>query len=467
MKHIYNKSLFIFRRDLRLADNTALNNALAQSNKVIPCFIFDPHQVTDKNSYKSDNAIQCMLESLTQLHNAIVKQGGKLYFFYGNAEDVIKKIIKENTIDALFINRDYTPFSTARDKKIKKICADHDIHFEVSDDALLNSPESITKKDGNYYSVFTAFYKKAAMIDVPTPIKQQHGDWFSGAIKNSEPTTLFKKILPTQNKKIASSGGRKEGLTILKHLTDLKNYNHDRDYPAIATSHLSAHLKFGTISVREAYHAIIEHLSSKHPLLRQLYWRDFFTHIAYHKPTVFGHAYHEKYDKLQWNNDKKIFAAWCEGKTGFPIVDAGMRELNTTGFMHNRVRMIVASFLVKDLHINWLWGEKYFAQKLVDYDPAVNNGNWQWCASTGCDAQPYFRIFNPWLQQKKYDPDCIYIKKWIPELRKYDNKIIHTWFKESFDKLRMNEQNKNESYPRPIVDHAQETKLTKKWYRSV
>jgi deoxyribodipyrimidine photo-lyase len=219
------------------------------------------------------------------------------------------------------------------------------------------------------------------------------------------------------------------------------------------------------VSVREIFHALIKQLGTKHPLVRQLYWRDFFTYLAYHKPSVFGHPYQEKYQHLEWNNNKKLFTTWCKGETGFPIVDAGMRELNATGFMHNRVRMIVASFLVKDLHINWLWGEKYFAQQLVDYDPAVNNGNWQWCASTGCDAQPYFRIFNPWLQQKKYDSECIYIKKWIPELISYSPKIIHNWFKESFDRLRMNGQNKTKGYPRPIVDHKRQSDLAKKWYR--
>ena len=467
MKKIYNHSLFIFRRDLRLTDNIGLNNAVAQSTKIIPCFIFDPRQVSNKNDYKSDNAIQFMLESLKELHEALHKQHGKLYFFYGNAEDVIKKIIQQHTIDALFINRDYTPFSIARDKKIKKICADNDIIFESSNDALLNPPEAVTKKDGNYYEIFTPFYKKAATITVSSPAKKHRGDWFTGNIKNSESITIFTKILTKKNKNIAVSGGRKEGSYILKQLETFKNYSHDHDYPTIPTSHLSAHLKFGTISPREAYYAIIEHLGRKHPLVRQLYWRDFFTHIGYHKPKVFGHPYHEKYSHLTWNNDKKLFKAWCEGKTGFPIVDAGMRELHTTGFMHNRVRMIVASFLVKDLHINWLWGEKYFAQILVDYDPAVNNGNWQWCASTGCDAQPYFRIFNPWLQQKKFDRDCIYIKKWVPELHEYDNKIIHSWFKESFDKLRMNGQNKTKGYPRPIVDHTKESRLAKKWYANV
>jgi deoxyribodipyrimidine photo-lyase len=190
--------------------------------------------------------------------------------------------------------------------------------------------------------------------------------------------------------------------------------------------------------------------------IKELIWRDFFTYIAYHFPHVFKGAFYKKYDLLKWENNKKKFLLWCNGKTGFPIVDAGMRELNETGYMHNRVRMIVASFLVKDLHISWQWGERYFANHLIDYDPSVNNGNWQWCASTGCDAQPYFRIFNPWLQQKKFDKDCIYIKKWIPELEEVDNKIIHEVYKHSVD-----------NYPAPCVDHSIESKKTISFFKII
>jgi len=452
----YNTSLFIFRRDLRLTDNTGLNNALAQSNEVIPCFIFDPRQVEDKNDYKSDNAIQFMIQSLKSLDAELHKKEAKLYVFYGKAEEVIKTIITQENIDAVFINHDYTPFSIARDEAIKKICTKQGIAFEPSSDLLLHEPDMVTKKDGSHYSIFSAFYKKALTLDAPKPVAQHHGTWFTKKIKNSESTTIFKTILPKENKHIATSGGAGKGNEILKHLETFKNYNHDRNYPIAPTSHLSAHLKFGTVSIRQAYQAITKHLGRAHPLLRQLYWRDFFTHIAYHVPRVFGDPYNEKYNNLSWNKSTTDFKAWCTGQTGFPIVDAGMRELNSTGFMHNRVRMIVASFLVKDLHINWLWGEKYFAQQLVDYDPAVNNGNWQWSASTGCDAQPYFRIFNPWLQQKKYDPECLYIKKWIPELSTSDVKTIHGWFKE--DSLII------KNYPRPIVDHKRESALAKKLF---
>lgn len=455
----YNLSLFIFRRDLRLADNTGLINALKNSHSVIPCFIFDPQQVGEHNKYKSDNAIQFMTESLKDLEAQLHKHNGKLYLFYGEPHDVITKIIAKISIDALFINRDYTPFSTKRDTDLKKLCAENSISFELSADALLNEPELVTKKDGLFYSKFTPFYKTASTIPVQkTASLPTERGWYGGKIDHAESSKIYTTILLKENENIAVHGGSKNGMAILQHLNTQKNYSHDHDYPEKNNSQLSAHLKYGTVSVRQTYYAIKEYLSGHHPLLRQLYWRDFFTHIAFHRPTVFGHAYQKKYDSIPWSNDKKDFKRWCNGTTGFPIVDAGMRELNATGFMHNRVRMIVASFLVKDLHINWLWGEKYFAQQLVDYDPAVNNGNWQWSASTGCDAQPYFRIFNPWLQQKKYDAECVYIKRWVPELREYDAKSIHNYFKENSPLIK--------GYPRPMVDHQRETILTKKMFAS-
>jgi deoxyribodipyrimidine photo-lyase len=266
-------------------------------------------------------------------------------------------------------------------------------------------------------------------------------------------------MLPHENENLHVHGGAHNGQKILHRLKKCKDYLKERDIPALeATTNLSAYLKFGCVSPREAADAIKSHLGPHHPLIRQLYWRDFFYHIVAHNPSVFGHAYHKKYDHLWWSKSKADFGKWCEGKTGFPIVDAGMRQLNETGYMHNRVRMIVASFLTKDLHINWQWGEKYFAQQLVDYDPALNNGNWQWSASTGADAQPYFRIFNPWTQQKKFDPHCDYIKKWVPELAKVEPKIIHSWFKETSPVIK--------GYPRPMVDHEEERKIALKAYKA-
>ncbi len=454
----YKKSVFIFRRDLRLTDNTGLLHALEQSREVIPCFIFDPRQVGNKNTYRSLNAIQFMLKSLEELDKALRKKKSRLYFFYGEAEKIIEKLIIDERINAIWINRDYTPFSIERDEQIKKICHHYNCKFESTGDLLLNEPEQIKSANGTPYSIFTPFYKRSVREPVKKPVTNVSGNFYREKIKGSHTQDIFNKIDSAQNNKIWLLGGRPEALHLLHETKKLKNYAKTHDFPAQHTSWLSAHLKFGTISIREAYHTISDHLGSNHPLLRQLYWRDFFTHLAYNSPFVFGHAFHEKYDKLPWKNNAHDFKAWCQGKTGFPIVDAGMRQLNTTGWMHNRVRMIVASFLVKDLHIDWRWGEKYFAQQLIDYDPCVNNGNWQWSASTGADAQPYFRIFNPWLQQKKFDPECIYIKEWVAELKKYDPSSIHTWYAQKYP---------IKNYPKPMVDHAVESMKAKTMYKTI
>ncbi len=456
---LHKKSLYIFRRDLRLADNRGLLKALQESETVIPCFIFDPRQVGEKNSYRSNNCIQFMIESLHDLDEQLHKKDGRLYYFYGDAEEIANKIIEQEKLDAIYCNRDYTPFSIKRDEAIKKICIQHNAQFIQVADALLHEPEEVLTGSNTPYSIFTAFYKKSITLPVEEPIEKIPTHFYAKPIKNSHTKEIFKEILPIKNEKLWIHGGQQEGLKLLKAVTKLSNYQNTRDFPELPTSSLSAHFKFGTISIRQAYWYIAHELGKNHPLLRQLYWRDFFTHVAYHSPFVFKQAFHEKYNNLPWKNNKEQFNAWCEGKTGFPIIDAGMRQLNETGWMHNRVRMIVASFLVKDLHISWRWGEQYFARQLVDYDPSVNNGNWQWSASTGCDAQPYFRIFNPWLQQKKFDPECNYIKKWVPELKHVPTKIIHSWFNPAYAALK--------DYPKPIVDHTVESNLSKKVYRSI
>ncbi|MBW3019977.1 DNA photolyase family protein, partial [Candidatus Woesearchaeota archaeon] len=411
----HNLSLFIFHRDLRLDDNTSLIEALKNSEKVIPCFIFDERQV-NKNPYKSNNCLQFMLNSLKDLNDELKKKKSKLYIFHGLTEDVVDKIIKDKKIDAIYSNKDYTPFARKRDETIKKICEKNSIDFVQLDDALINPPGSVLKDDGTPYTVYTPFLRKARQIDVKKPVKNNLSNYYTQKISNEESSKIFDKILTVNNKNILLNGGIKEAKELLKKSKSLDYYDNNRNFPRLDyTSHLSSHNKFGTISIREIYSSFKDNFQEV--LINELYWRDFFTHIIYHFPNVLDGAFKNKYNKIKWDNDKKLFQKWCEGKTGFPIVDAGMRELNTTGYMHNRVRMIVASFLVKDLHINWQWGEKYFAQNLIDYDPAVNNGNWQWAASTGCDAQPYFRIFNPWSQQEKFDRDCEYIKKWVPELK--------------------------------------------------
>lgn len=453
----YALSLFLFHRDLRIQDNTGLIEALKESEEVLPCFIFDPVQASTDNKYKSNNALQFMIHSLEELSQEIKSHKGKLYIFYGDTEKTISQLLKSQKATALFSNADYTPFSQKRDKKLELLCKKQQVEFIQYHDALLNPPEEILKKDGSPYSVFTPFYKHASTFSIQ---EITHASRYTFATPRipQEHEKIFTKVLSEKNPTILLKGGRKEGLRLLKQATTNKGYDKKRDFPAQeGTTLLSAHHKFGTISIRESYHALASSLGKSSGLVRQLYWRDFFTHIAYHFPHVFGQAFHQKYNALSWSSSAKNFDAWCNGMTGFPIVDAGMRQLNATGYMHNRLRMIVASFLTKDLHISWRKGEWYFATKLLDYDPCVNNGSWQWAASTGCDAQPYFRIFNPWLQQKKFDPQAEFIKEWIPELKDVLVDDIHGW--ETKHKLYEG------SYPKPIVDHKQASSEAKALFK--
>lgn len=442
------RSLFIFRRDLRLEDNRGLVYALEHSKTVIPSFIFTPQQF-DRNPYRSNSCVKFMLESLADLDSELRERGSRLYFFHGKADEIVAELIVQMKLDAVIVNADYTPFSKARDEKIGKICKKQEIPFLDFHDALLHPPGDILKPDGKPYSVFTPFYKASLKQDVEKPIQNRHHNFFKGPIRSA---VLMPSPPDMQN---AFPGGRKECVKILKKLVRFSDYTKTRDIPSLeGTTHLSAHLKFTTCSVREIYAAIAKAVKPAEPLLRQLYWRDFFTCLALYFPRVFGESFHSEFDKIHWKNDPASFRYWCQGETGFPIVDAGMRELNASGYMHNRVRMIAASFLVKDLHIDWRLGEKYFAQHLIDYDPAVNNGNWQWVAGTGADAAPYFRIFNPWTQQIKFDPDCVYIKKWIPELASYDPKEIHSW-------------KGDRRYPAPRIDHTKAAKETLALYSKV
>jgi deoxyribodipyrimidine photo-lyase len=455
MQKKFKKALFLFRRDLRLEDNIGLIFALQSAEQVIPAFIFTKEQI-DQNPYRSDHCLQFMLESLEDLEKQLKEKGAKLYFFKDNPEEIVKECIFKLHIDALIVNKDYTPYSIQRDLKLEKVCKEHKIAFHSFDDALLHPPEETLKQDGKPYTVFTPYHHNALKINVLKPVKTKETNYFHEEIAFAKDASIFPKL----SIKNGLKGGRSEALKILKHLGSLIKYQKLRDFPAEdSVTHLSPYLKFNVCSSREVYAAISHQLDPHHPLIRSLYWRDFFTMIAFFFPHVFKGAFRPKYDQLKWSDDRKAFQRWCEGSTGFPIVDAGMREMNQTGFMHNRVRMITASFLVKDLHIDWRWGEKYFAETLIDYDPAVNNGNWQWVASTGCDAQPYFRIFNPWNQQKKFDPDCIYIKKWIPELCDLSAKTIHGWF----DKKN---QSQCTNYPSPLLDHTKAAKEALLNYKS-
>ena len=449
----YQKSLFIFRRDLRVVDNTALLAAVNNSKSVIPCFIFDPRQIAP-HPYQSQTGLSFMLQALQDLAQQLAQMGAGLNIFHAAPADIVSRLIAEYGVDALFFNRDYSPFSRQRDFQLAEIAQSQGVAVHYLPDALLTEPEQALKPDQSPYHVFTPFYKNAAKFSVALPQALASANF----IQLAESLSLDKVAAELSPKLNANyPGGRQAALHILENLSTYASYQENRDFPALAgTTCLSAHLKFGTCSVREVYHAIVRQLGSSHSLLRQLYWRDFFTHIAYHYPKVFGHAFIEKFDQIAWKNDTAEFERWRTGCTGFPIVDAGMRELNATGFMHNRVRMITASFLVKDLLISWRWGERYFAQKLLDYDPCVNNGNWQWAASTGCDAQPYFRIFNPWLQQQKFDPECHYIYRWIPELKPFSPKQIHAW----------EASPQPGEYPQPMLLHALASQRAKSLFKA-
>lgn len=447
----------LFRRDLRLQDNTALYYATSLSDKIIPLFIFDTRQVSENNPYRSDNALDFMITSLSELEKECKGHNGVFSYGYGIVDEVLEKIFKEEKIDALFFNCDYTPFSRARDEKIIQLCKQYDIICHSYDDLTLTVPGSILNGKNAPYSIFTPFCKKAIESSVAKSLKIDHFKFIHQRVHGFFTLEqVLSHITYHKNSHKYVQGGTSEGLALLKGLNKFSRYDKTRDIPSLDTTFLGAHIKFGTLSIRQVYYAVLEKTENI-TLIKQLYWRDFFIHLAYHFPYVFKTAFRKEYQDLEWTFNKKYFTAWCEGKTGFPIVDAGMRQLNKTGYMHNRVRMIVASFLTKNLHINWQEGERYFAQKLTDYDPAVNNGSWQWVASTGADAQPYFRIFNPWLQQKKFDPECLYIKRWVPELKNSSSAMIHNYYK--------NQKEVILNYTLPIVDHAITSAYTKRFLK--
>ncbi len=454
--------LFIFRRDLRLNDNTALLAALneSQRHKVIPLFIIDPFIMSKMGENK--HIITFLRQALKSLDEELREHNSQLNLIEGVPHQVVKKIIQKHNVKSVFVNEDYTPYTQQRDKKIEQICTRKGLSFKSFRDLLLMDPENIFTSSNSPYQIFTYFYKKCKKIGVVDyPQKNKHHNYAQSKLDLCKPITKFKS-LDKKNISTRITGSRKACDEILESLSKYTNYEIERDYPALdATTHLSAYLKFGICSPREVYHQIKKQLGTEHPLIRQLFWREFYIYIAHHYPHVFKHAFHRKYDQMVWSENKENLQAWKEGKTGFPIVDAGMRELAETGYMHNRIRMVVASFLVKDLHVNWREGEEHFRNYLVDWDLSINNGNWQWSASTGCDAQPYFRIFNPWSQQKKYDKECRYIKKWVNELQTLEPRIIHNWFKN------YQEHTKKTQYPAPIVEHKPESKKAKEEYKRV
>ncbi len=445
-------SLFIFRLDLRLKDNIGLIQCFKKSDKIIPCFIFDPNQIDKKkNLYFSNNCVQFMIESLKELY---IQSKKTLLFFHGDTIDVLKYLIKNLDINNIYLNKDYTPYSINRDKQIENLCLNK-CSFYSFDDLLLNNIEEPLKNDNKPYSVYSSYLNNVIGNKIKTPnnlsvkkklFKIEQELKFQISLEDLSNFYIF-------NENINVNGGRKKAKLILNNIIIQKDYDKLRSLCDYKSTHLSAYIKFGCVSIREVYYCFINNLKKDSGLVKQLYWREFYYYLLYHFPKTYTEKIGLKstYKNFPWETDKTKFDTWCKGETGFPIVDASMKNLNETGYMPNRSRLIVANFLTKLLRIDWKMGEKYFAQKLVDYSVSNNLGNWQWVASIGSDYQN--RIYNPMSQSKKSDPDCIYIKKWLPILKDLPNKNIHDC---TIDL---------EDYPKPIIDYRKEYNKSKALFK--
>ena len=394
-----------FRRDLRISDNHALFTALSAEFPVLAIFIFDPNILNPLP--KKDARVQFIHSTLASIHEQLVSVGSALRVFHCTPEEALEQLTNEFEVQNLFANRDYEPNARKRDKRIYDSLKEKGITFIGKKDLVIFEASEVTKDDGLPYTVYTPYSKKWKARLVSHPIN---------CYPSEELQSNFLQTKTTDFPSLENIGFEKTAInfpSIQLNAQAIENYHLHRDFPAIAgTTRMSLHLRFGTVSTRAL---VLYGLTSNEKWLNELIWREFYQMIIYHFPDTVDKAFKPAYDFIEWNNNEKEFQLWCEGKTGYPLVDAGMRELNETGFMHNRVRMVVASFLTKHLLIDWRWGERYFAEKLLDFDLASNVGGWQWAAGSGCDAAPYFRIFNPTSQMEKFDKQNEYIKKWIPE----------------------------------------------------
>jgi deoxyribodipyrimidine photo-lyase len=411
-------SLFWFRRDLRLNDNTGFFYALQQEKNVLPVFIFDKN-ILDKLEERADARVEFIHDQVTRLSAELESKGSSLLVKYGDPEAIYKSLLSEYEIEGVYTNRDYEPYAKSRDTAIENLLKEKGVPFFTFKDQLIFEPGEILNGSGEFYKVFTPFSR--------VWLEKYNKTKFSTLDELNWKNLFQSDSLPIPN--LASMGFQNSEISIPSKTADeelISHYDEKRNFPAVkGTSRLGIHLRFVTISIRKLANTAA---SLNATFLNELIWREFYMFILAYNPAVIDKAFKPAYDQIPWRNNEKEFEAWCKGMTGYPIVDAGMRELNETGFMHNRVRMIVASFLTKHLLIDWRWGEAYFAKKLLDYELASNNGGWQWAAGTGTDAQPYFRVFNPTSQTEKFDKDLKYIKKWVPEFQ-------------------------TEKYPEPIVDH--------------
>jgi len=442
--------LFIFHRDFRIVDNIGLIEASKLCKNLYTCFIFTPEQVGFSNEYRSQNAIEFMIESLEDLEFQLHIKNGKLLILYGKQTTILKELIRELNIDGIFFNKDYTPYAIERDTETIELCKKLSIECQMFSDYYLYEPGSITT-GGNAYKKYTPFYLKVIHKHPLEPQLKKVNNLKDSNITIKNQITLHDAMNKFTNKNLEKLviGGRKEAIKRLKTAALIqKQYDEKRDYFVEKTTFLSAYIKFGCVSIREVYNIIKRTYGLNHGIIRELLWREFFAHVLYAYPEVVGKSYQPRYQHIHWNNSTSHFDKWSKGQTGFPIIDACMRQLNTTGYMHNRGRMTVASFLVKTLLIDWRKGEHYFAQQLTDYDIASNNGNWQGISSTGVDLKPYFRDMNPWIQSLKFDHDAEFIKKWVPELRDVAPKDIHKW-SITYDDPKY----KDIKYPKPIVNY--------------
>lgn len=463
--------LMWFRRDLRLDDNAALCHALAECDRVYGCFCFD-REILDELDDRRDRRVEFICQSLAEMIEIFRKRGAGLIVRHGLARREIPQLAAELGVSAVFANHDYEPRCRERDAAVERALAGDGRAFRTFKDHVVFERDEILDKSGRPYRVYTHYRNawRAALTDdacrphacgrrlrrlAAPPARVRSHPWRLGDL-GFEKTDL------------QWPGGAKAARRVFDaFLTRIEAYPRDRDYPGVeGTSRLSVHLRFGTISIREL---IAEAMDQGSPgaqkWIDELIWREFYNMILHHFPHTEDHAFQTAFDRLPWRHDRKLFAAWCEGRTGYPIVDAGMRQLNSTGYMHNRLRMVTASFLAKDLLIDWKWGERYFARKLLDYDLSQNLGGWQWSASVGTDAQPYFRVFNPVLQSRRFDPEGIYIRRYVPELAGYPNRFIHAPWAAPPDEQRAGGAVVGKDYPAPIADHAEARKAAIEMFR--
>lgn len=423
--------IFWFRRDLRLEDNIGLYHALKNNTDVLPIFIFDPHILSQLPT--DDARVTYIHQSLQNIQVELQKIKKSLAIFHGNPLEVFKQLTSENTISAIYVNHDYEPRAIKRDDTVKSFALQQNIEYHSFKDQVIFEKDEITKDDGTPYVVFTPFSKKWKEKFRKTSLEKFPSEQFLKSITSHNYPFLDLKDI----------GFTTSEIMVQKYCVSdqlITNYESTRNFPAVAgTSMSSTHLRFGTVSVRKLIKQASQ--NSNETFWNEFIWREFFMQILWHFPHTTNLSFRPKYDAIQWDNNEVLFEKWCEGNTGYPMIDAGMRELNATGLMHNRVRMVVASFLCKHLLIDWRWGESYFALKLLDYEQSSNVGNWQWAAGSGVDAAPYFRIFNPTEQVKKFDKQLAYIQKWIPELNDF-------------------------SYPKPIVVHEEARKRCLEVYKT-